>query len=881
MKKVFILFILLYGIAGSTAGQSKFLNTIKKGIESTTGLKVSDETLFVYPVIGEWKMQIESCEGDNASGEVVLKIKVTKITGNRIMNERCLLSEAVVTGGKESFKLKSFSADPLYSFEPGKSVNVTFQPILGVPDSVRSIDVKFYIQMPSIKDKCFEIRRVPVDWKTATVLNPGGKELPPTVITEQIPGKEYTIYELKDSTITSTIEIPGSVEKIKTVVPGRTETSITAGGYDIKNLRTYFFQFKNPNDELEAVDTELFDESQFVYSLSVGLKNQRFPVEKAYANFGNVEEDKPVKDYYMKHRAKCFVLAEKGKTPMTDRDNIAANYLYLAINKFVNDNADNGLFYGSQRIIPRTKLVESLFGINLNINREILKELDDGAEYMLEYISNHPAKKSTMKFMGDDEATRYSFEYKFYDMELAFFAFFFSPVTLHYEIRSWYDKVNDVTVYAYFYCVGYDHSGMKQTIGEKNYDSTKADFKKNNNLDFDLYPLECLMMNFEDKFTLLPNPPKVEEIYFPGHVSWFTKKTPPEKKTVEKKVSVPVEVIKKEPEKYAVSAKSGGRIMLNVLDISEDEHYTYLAANASGISKLIAVEKSSGKFTVVYKSEGNRGDVKRLMKDHEGKVLVEFSDYPIMTCYDAKLEDTKLGFFDNWKVFMYSKLKAVMPNGDVLMVRQGTENILADRNGVIKFSSKELYYGELPGKVAVTKQGVIWEPGQRSYVQIEGLGTTSQPVFGKLDTGYDSQFKGSVNEIKIAPNGDIFIASGYGLHKSSDNGKIWQSVKCPYAYGNFGRIAINQSSEIWAATSESITKYDNKLGNVLFKTSEFDILGEDGKNVKLQTTPRILFSDSANNLWIIGGTYNTGVIIFNPNGIAGYTEIAGKTQTIE
>ena len=35
-----------------------FWNKVKKGVESATGLDVSKETLFVYPKIGEWKMEL-------------------------------------------------------------------------------------------------------------------------------------------------------------------------------------------------------------------------------------------------------------------------------------------------------------------------------------------------------------------------------------------------------------------------------------------------------------------------------------------------------------------------------------------------------------------------------------------------------------------------------------------------------------------------------------------------------------------------------------------------------------------------------------------------------------------------------------------------------
>jgi hypothetical protein len=137
-----------------------------KAVESNTGLKVSKETLFVYPVIGEWKMEVVSCIGDKATGEVIFKIKVIRLFGEySLTSERCLMSEVAATGGKESFKLIDFNADPLYDFEINKTVEVTFQPIVGVPASVKSIDVKFYIRRKTAEGLSFEARRVPIEWK--------------------------------------------------------------------------------------------------------------------------------------------------------------------------------------------------------------------------------------------------------------------------------------------------------------------------------------------------------------------------------------------------------------------------------------------------------------------------------------------------------------------------------------------------------------------------------------------------------------------------------------------------------------------------------------------------------------------------------------------
>lgn len=69
MKKIICMAMTLLLVMGSAFAQNEskkkggFWSKVKKGVESTTGLDVSKETLFVYPTIGEWKMQFVSAIG--------------------------------------------------------------------------------------------------------------------------------------------------------------------------------------------------------------------------------------------------------------------------------------------------------------------------------------------------------------------------------------------------------------------------------------------------------------------------------------------------------------------------------------------------------------------------------------------------------------------------------------------------------------------------------------------------------------------------------------------------------------------------------------------------------------------------------------------------
>lgn len=151
--------------SAATKKKGGFMKALKKGIESTTGLRVSDETLFVYPTIGDWKMQLASCVGDKETGNVQIKIWVTCLNSkNRHASARCLITEANVTGVDKALELHSFSADPLYDFKPNKAVEATFGAVYDVPRDAKSLDIKFYIDYRH-PETIFEARRVPIEWR--------------------------------------------------------------------------------------------------------------------------------------------------------------------------------------------------------------------------------------------------------------------------------------------------------------------------------------------------------------------------------------------------------------------------------------------------------------------------------------------------------------------------------------------------------------------------------------------------------------------------------------------------------------------------------------------------------------------------------------------
>jgi hypothetical protein len=143
-------------------GGGKFWNALKKGVESTTGLDVSKEVLFVYPTIGEWKFTMVSCEGDPKTNHVVLKVNAIKLTGGD-ETMFCHMDEARPAGSDQKLEIRGYSKH--YEFVVGKPVELTFLHTENVPTSVSALDITFAIS--DQPEKVFEARDVPVTWMAA------------------------------------------------------------------------------------------------------------------------------------------------------------------------------------------------------------------------------------------------------------------------------------------------------------------------------------------------------------------------------------------------------------------------------------------------------------------------------------------------------------------------------------------------------------------------------------------------------------------------------------------------------------------------------------------------------------------------------------------
>lgn len=117
----------------------------------------------VYPVTGEWEVSVVSCKGNPIVGQVILTLGVTPLTSHTGFDRvHALLTEARLPGGAV-LDLARRTSDPFYDLEPGRTVEVTLQSVLGVPKDARTLNARFFLRSDQ-PDWRFELRGVPIDW---------------------------------------------------------------------------------------------------------------------------------------------------------------------------------------------------------------------------------------------------------------------------------------------------------------------------------------------------------------------------------------------------------------------------------------------------------------------------------------------------------------------------------------------------------------------------------------------------------------------------------------------------------------------------------------------------------------------------------------------
>lgn len=182
MKKTLLLITsaLLLAMAASGQEQPKkkggFWNKVKKGVESTTGLDVSKETLFVYPQIGQWKMEFVSAIGSNETGEVTVRIGIMPLAGQKAaflqLNEVTDAEGNAVPAGQAwkattKFRTTDLDSSPLFheDLAAGTFAQYAFQPIRVAPGMKAFKALRFTLETGNAQEEGFEARDIPVTWE--------------------------------------------------------------------------------------------------------------------------------------------------------------------------------------------------------------------------------------------------------------------------------------------------------------------------------------------------------------------------------------------------------------------------------------------------------------------------------------------------------------------------------------------------------------------------------------------------------------------------------------------------------------------------------------------------------------------------------------------
>lgn len=158
---VLIAFLGVCTIMAQDAPKKKggFWNKVKKGVESATGIDVSKETLFVYPNLGEWKMELKSAEGDSLTGNVNVIFKVMPLAGQK----QGLLKIQEITDGEgrklvpdKNWEVGSNS----YQFSTGSFTECPLRRITVTPGMKSLKSIKFKIS----NQEGFEARDIAIKW---------------------------------------------------------------------------------------------------------------------------------------------------------------------------------------------------------------------------------------------------------------------------------------------------------------------------------------------------------------------------------------------------------------------------------------------------------------------------------------------------------------------------------------------------------------------------------------------------------------------------------------------------------------------------------------------------------------------------------------------
>ncbi len=551
MKKLCLLFtaVLLCNVLLAQG----FLNTIKKGIESTTGIQTSNETVFVYPAVGEWKMSLGKCHAqwdeEAGAGTAGVGINVVRLLGGDVINMPCTWTSYSADGAAKVSNT-STTAIPLLDFRTGIPVKASFS-LPRIPKGAEKLDIWF-----RIGNLNFEVRRVPVKWgqyvtvegedpdrqvvvgvETEIVQDPdqvreryipskpGTKtvEISKTIPVDRLVGEEKYVLvdcseyvELQTQTCSTVLEKLTVIDE-KFVYVHKIDVEVFEKSYPY----TSFFYLNDPKGEIINLSEAVLDDEQREYSLwFTSTYAKKFPFYDAIRPMSEMlgvgsgmstaagqkqlltPENAPVEiktlvtDFF-NNTQNGYIIAVEGKLETADRDRRARGLIQQNYLRFF----DDGLaaeFVGEDMSWSPVRFDDN-YVIDFGEKKVPLTQASDESKALFDYIKANPETGTTYSFAGDDTAKKYTFEYRFYDDELTVFAMLYTPLTLRFDVRTFYDAHSDATYFIYFYSLGYDKKGV-EGANRLSWDRLRTDIKEACGFNIDDYLLSPMDVLVEKMF---------------------------------------------------------------------------------------------------------------------------------------------------------------------------------------------------------------------------------------------------------------------------------------------------------------------------------------------------------------------------------------------
>lgn len=160
---VLTVFLVVVAVTAQDAPKKKagFWNKVKKGVESATGVDVSKETLFVYPELGQWKMELKSAEGDPVTGNVTVIFNVMPLAGQK---GTAIKMAGIIGGdGRELVAGEEWEyGSNHHDITAGKFTEYELRRITVSPDMKSLKSVLFTVG----NKEGFEARDIPITWIT-------------------------------------------------------------------------------------------------------------------------------------------------------------------------------------------------------------------------------------------------------------------------------------------------------------------------------------------------------------------------------------------------------------------------------------------------------------------------------------------------------------------------------------------------------------------------------------------------------------------------------------------------------------------------------------------------------------------------------------------